>query len=178
MRRAKAQGAPRPNPPADIRPMGPDDYDGKAWVHYLSWQETYQGMLDAAYLEGRSLERCQEMARRWPERCLVAETEGQIVGFAAYGPCGDEDLPGCGEVFALYVLRAYQGRGIGRALMDACMKELGGVRAVALWVLSDNERAIRFYERCGFFADGARKTVRLGTEKEESRMRFDCMADR
>lgn len=134
--------------------------------------------MDADCLKGRTLENCREMARRWPERCLVADVERQIVGFAAYGPCGDEGLSGCGEVFALYVLRAYQGQKIGYALMDACLRELDGVRAVILWVLSDNLRAVHFYERYGFRADGARKTIRLGTEKEEIRMRLEQPAAR
>lgn len=35
-----------------IKPMQTDDeIDGKGYVHYKSWQETYAGLIDAEYLK-------------------------------------------------------------------------------------------------------------------------------
>lgn len=64
---------------------------------------------------------------------------------------------GTGELYALYVTPAWWSAGVGRALMDAvlaALREAGYVSAV-LWVLVDNARARRFYERAGFVPDGA-----------------------
>ena len=55
-----------------------------------------------------------------------------------------------GELYLLYVLRASHGRGVGRALFDACYYELArcGHRGLLVWVLADNP-ARGFYERLG-----------------------------
>jgi len=62
-----------------------------------------------------------------------------------------------GELYALYVTPAWWSTGAGRALMGSVLSALGGdgYRRVILWVLADNARARRFYERAGFAADGA-----------------------
>ena len=154
-----------------IRDMEARDFEGKARVHYLSWQETYAGLVDQCFLdEIFSYEKCLERARRSTQNHLVAELDGEIVGFAAFGPCANEDLPGCGEVYALYVLKAFHKRGIGYALMTACIDKLVEYPAVALWVLSNNQTGIRFYQRFGFAFDGKQQEITLGKPVMESRM--------
>ena len=49
------------------------DMDGKGYVHWKSWQETYTGLVDSTYMERLTLERCVEMAHRWPRNILVAK---------------------------------------------------------------------------------------------------------
>jgi ribosomal protein S18 acetylase RimI-like enzyme len=63
---------------------------------------------------------------------------------------------GVGELYALYVTPAWWSAGVGRALMGSVLSALedDGYRRVVLWVLADNARARRFYERAGFAADG------------------------
>ena len=146
-----------------IREMRPEDADSKGYVHWKSWQETYSGLIPEASLAKRTLERCQDAARRWPENTLVAELGGKIVGFACYGLCRDEDLPGYGEVMAIYLLREAQGLGIGKALMEAALENLSAYNAIAIWVLKGNEHAIGFYEHFGFRFDGAVQEIELGT---------------
>lgn len=153
-----------------IRDMGHQDMAGKAYVHWQSWREAYAGLLDESYLARRTLARCEEMARRWTDNTLVAELDGRIVGFGAWGVCRDEILSLCGELHALYVLKECYGQGIGYSLMNACMQRLSKYPAVILWVLDGNTRAIRFYERYGFAFDGAQQQITLGTPKTERRM--------
>ncbi len=43
---------------------------------------------------------------------------------------------------------------IGCQLMNAGLEQLKGYPQICLWVLKENKRAIRFYEKCGFQADG------------------------
>jgi GNAT superfamily N-acetyltransferase len=60
-------------------------------------------------------------------------------------------------LYALYLLPAWWSAGVGRALMTSVLDALRGdrYRRVVLWVLADNARARRFYERAGFTIDGA-----------------------
>jgi ribosomal protein S18 acetylase RimI-like enzyme len=75
-----------------------------------------------------------------------------------YGPSRDDDIPGT-EVYAIYVLPEEFSTGMGRALMAAAVAELPGAAEVGLWVLADNPRARRFYERFGFTLSGRSKTL-------------------
>ena len=62
------------------------------------------------------------------------------------------DWPGYGEVVSLYLLPEYMGRGLGKALLPAAVERLKerGFRDILLWVLEENQRARRFYEKYGF----------------------------
>ena len=61
-----------------------------------------------------------------------------------------------GELYALYVTPAWWSAGAGRALMGSVLAALEAerYRRVVLWVLADNARARRFYDRAGFAPDG------------------------
>ena len=143
--------------PIRIKRMETDDeVRGKAYVHWKSWQETYPGMMDEAYLASRTLEKCEEQAFRWRDNLLVAKDGERVVGFIGYGAAGDA-LPETGEIFALYVLGEYAGQGVGTALMNAALDRLAAYPRVVLWVLKENKRAIRFYDKCGFRPDGTEK---------------------
>ena len=152
-----------------LKPMETEEeIRGKAYVHWKSWQESYPGIVDAGYLARLTLERCEEMAFRWPEGIWVAKLDGQVVGFAACGP--DRENPGAGELYALYVLEAFQKRKIGWRLMRFCLEERAGCSRVFVWVLTGNDKAIRFYEQVGFRPDGAERTLTLGTPVQVKRM--------
>lgn len=143
---------------------------GKGYVHWKSWQEAYPGMIDRAYLDALSLEKCEDIARRWPDNILVAKDGERVVGFAAYGKYRSEELADAGEIFAIYILSEYYGSGAGRALMDAALERIAEYPRVAVWVLRDNGRAIAFYRKCGFVPDGAEEEITLGTPVTEIRM--------
>ena len=50
------------------------------------------------------------------------------------------------------------------------LREMGFSQAV-LWVLEQNSRARRFYEKQGFAADGAARTLHIGRDLAEVRYR-------
>jgi GNAT superfamily N-acetyltransferase len=62
---------------------------------------------------------------------------------------------------ALYVLPSAWGTGRADELHDAAVAELRrrGIERARLWVLEENERARRFYERHGWLADGTTRVV-------------------
>lgn len=150
-----------------IRDMFPEDIDGKAYVHWKSWQETYPGLVDAGYLSRMTPEKCLEIARRWPDNIIVAELDGKIVGFSGYGPCRNPGYDGFGEVFAIYILKEAQGLGIGRMLMDAAMEKLNDFDSIIIWVLKGNDRAFGFYEHYGFRFEGIEAPIMIGTPNTE-----------
>lgn len=154
-----------------ITPMTTDaEVDGKAYVHWKSWQETYTGLIDQDYLDRFTLEKCRAIAKRWGDNLLVAKDGDRVVGFVGYGAYRDDTLPNTGEVFSIYVLQEYHGQKVGYKLMNAAFEYLTDYPQIAVWVLRGNERAIRFYERYGFRFDGTVKEVTLGTPNAELRM--------
>lgn len=142
---------------------------GKAYVHWKTWQEAYLGIVDQGYLDALTLEKCERNAYRWPESTLVAKDGERVIGFSAYGKYRDDELPDTGEIFAIYVLSEYYGQDIGRKLMQAGLERLDFPK-VAVWVLKENVRAIRFYEKCGFHFDGGEEEITLGSPITALRM--------
>ncbi len=69
-----------------------------------------------------TLERCQDWAVRYPQNILIAVMDDKVVGFACYGSSSQEDLPGAGELYALYVLADYYDQKIGYQLMRQLWK--------------------------------------------------------
>lgn len=147
-----------------------EEISGKAYVHYKSWQETYPGLVDPEYLKGMTLEKCTDIALKWRDNIIVAKDGDNVIGFAAYGKYRDDSLPGHGEVYAIYVLKDYYGKGVGYDLMNAAFDRLSEYSKIAVWVLKGNERAIKFYERFGFRFDGESAEIILGKPNVELRM--------
>ena len=140
--------------PITIKPMETDEeIQGKAFVHWKCWQETYPGLVSQEYLEKLTPEKCEEMAFRWRDNILVAKEGERVIGFVGFGNHGPEE-PDMGEVFALYVLPEYHGTRVGRQLMDAALGALDAYPKVCLWAVKGNGRAVRFYEKCGFHLTG------------------------
>ena len=145
--------------------MSPADRAGKAHVHYTAWQEAYTGIMDPRVLAWNTPERCREMAEKYPQNTLVLLDQAQddrVAGFACYLRRARPfiSVPDSGEVTALYVLKEYQGLGLGRLLMERCLACLPRPRA-ALMVLKGNDRAIGFYGHMGFRLTGREQTSRL-----------------
>ena len=73
------------------------------------------------------------------------------VGFAFGAPEREGNLLYRGELFAIYVLKGHQRRGLGRRLFSAMARYFisQGIDSMLLWVLEDNHPARRFYESMG-----------------------------
>ena len=147
-----------------------DEIKGKAYVHWKSWQEAYAGIIDQTYLDSLTLDKCEQIAYRWTDNILIAKDGDTVVGFVGYGKYRNDELENSGEVFALYILSQYYGKGVGYRLMQAALSKLADYPKIAVRVLKENIRAIRFYERCGFRFDGSENTLELGSPVVERRM--------
>jgi ribosomal-protein-alanine N-acetyltransferase len=104
-----------------------------AWSPELFWDELAQG----------------------PTRTyVVAEEDGEVVGYAGLAAMPDE-----GYVQTLAVAPAVRRRGLGATLLTHLMDDSKrrGLPRMGLEVRIDNEPAIRLYERFGFEAIAVRK---------------------
>ena len=82
---------------------------------------------------------------------LLAEAAGASVALAGYGPTADTTIGDC-VLWKLYVVPEQAGRGIGSALHDRAVADLGsaGYTRALLWVLERNIVARRMYARRGW----------------------------
>ncbi|MGL4235500.1 GNAT family N-acetyltransferase [Tabrizicola sp.] len=136
-----------------MKPRAPDPADAAmlARIHIAAWQETYTGLLPD-----------DEIARASnPERRLaqwtgaIARNESRIaliddLGFAQMGHQRDPELAALGypeELWAIYLLRAAQGRGLGAALLRFALGP--APQPFTALVLSGNHVAAAFYTRQG-----------------------------
>jgi ribosomal protein S18 acetylase RimI-like enzyme len=100
---------------------------------------------------------------------LVAEANGALLGYVQFG---DVEIPevevraGDQGLQRVYVDTALQGRGLGRALVNAALEHprLENAGRIYLMVWERNERAVRLYESIGFEKVGA-TTVTVGSRK-------------
>lgn len=121
-------------------------------IYEKSWKYAYKGIIPQDYLDSIPEGRWADRIERTGWNNIAAEDNGILVGTACFCASRWEKYSGCGEVVSLYLLPEYMERGIGRRLMDFCIKELGsqGFTSVILWVLEENTRARGFYEHMGF----------------------------
>jgi ribosomal protein S18 acetylase RimI-like enzyme len=160
----------------DVRRARLEDARAIAQVHAETWREAYEHVFGAERLASVTID---ARLAQW-ERILAAgqsdvfvAAAGGLVGFVSTGDSRDADAEA--ELFAIYVLPEAWGTGAGSALMRAGVEAMR-LRAsgdAVLWVLDDNPRARRFYEREGWALDGERKEDEyLGLRVPEVRYRI------
>ena len=153
-----------------IRTAQAHDAEAIAYVHHISRQKAYKGIMPDDYLQLRSLA---ERKTQWQENVtkalngegivFVIEEDGDVYGFASLGPSRDNDLnkEKSGELYALYLAPEIWGEGHGKQLMQHCINEAikRGFSDYRVWVYETNVRARNFYEAGGFNVDGAERQV-------------------
>lgn len=141
-----------------IRQANPADAPAIAKVRIDTWRTAYRGIVPEDFLSNMSYE---ESERSWNRHLSEAEREkvwvyvavdaaGKLVGFVSGGVGRDEDPVYKSELYAIYILQAYQGQGIGRLLTLALLEKIVqmGLDSMYLWVFAENP-ARRFYEALG-----------------------------
>ncbi len=140
-----------------IRDATAADSSGIARVHVDAWRSTYAGIVPQGVLAALSYAHREANWLRLLDalpsgHCVfVAENVGdRIVGFSHGGPLRAGPSTYAGELYAIYILDAYQRRGLGRALALQVVRRFlrQNVRSMLVWVLADNP-ARRFYEALG-----------------------------
>jgi GNAT superfamily N-acetyltransferase len=172
----------------EVREARRDDADACARAHIAGWRVGYRGIipddhLDAPTFASERLDRWRGwtwQARGGAQQLFVGVRDELVVGFGHCGP--ERAVPDCdqagsapgngpllpgsdrfGEIYGFYVHPDAWGSGVASAMMARCsewMRDIGFLRAT-LWVLRDNPRARRFYEKVGWELTG-RETPWLG----------------
>lgn len=153
-----------------------EDAAAIAAAHMRGWQVAYRGIVPNDLLDAIVLE---ERIEHWQGNLqldvlpdgtpspsnYVAAVDGQVVGFACVGVFRKEvDNPLARELWAMYVHPDHWSTGAGYALMNATMDHFAeqDAQTAYLWVLEDNDRARRFYERQGWSADDVTEIESIG----------------
>ena len=88
---------------------------------------------------------------------FAAVVNGRIVGNAGLHPINDNPRQKHVCSLGISIAEAYQGRGVGRALMNACLDfadHWANYARVELTVHADNARAVKLYQSLGFEHEG------------------------
>lgn len=94
----------------------------------------------------------------------VDEGSGMVTGWVALVPVSDRCAYAGVVEHSVYVDPDWQGRGIGRGLLDALIAstETAGIWTIQSGVFPENQASIALHERCGFRVVGTRE--RLGRD--------------
>lgn len=146
--------------PISIRTATPADnvrlakFGAKAFADSFAADNTPEDM--AAYLAAAFSPEKQAAELADPNSLfLIAEIDGEMAGYARLleGPApesvtGEHPI----ELVRIYAGREWNGRGVGAALMRACLEEAAHLGCDAIWlgVWERNERAQAFYRKWGF----------------------------
>lgn len=141
-----------------IREATQSDVPAISRVHVDTWRTTYRGIVPDEHLANLSYERranCwYQILNRAPDdgnfTYIAEDKSGEIVGFANGGVERTGDPIYRGELMAIYIRQSYQGKGIGRGLLQVVAERLGrlGINSMLVWVLVDNP-ACQFYAALG-----------------------------
>ncbi|HEV2317683.1 MAG TPA: GNAT family N-acetyltransferase [Thermoplasmata archaeon] len=148
-----------------IRPLEWRDFDDLVRTYYDCYDDREAGRFLGITLFDRKPSLAEEVSwftgafrRQLEGRSVVsiAEVDGHAVGNctvgAAEGPKTEVAHIG---ILGILVNKDHRGRGLGTALMkDAIGRSKGVFEAIRLSVFTDNDGAIRLYERLGFVKIG------------------------
>lgn len=137
-------------------------------IYAMSWKAAYKGIIPQAYLDVLPLD-------RWADKLGNAEHEnfradyilsdsGKFVASSSICKARDEAYGDWGEIMSIYVLPEEFRKGYGRTLFTYVFDQLKeqGYSNIYLWVLEENQRARRFYDKMGFQANGDRMIQNIG----------------
>lgn len=143
-----------------IRTAGPQDLERVCRIHAASWKTAYRGILPDGFLDALSYHRWDGLEQMMADGLTVRviESDENIFGCITFGAARDKDFSSWGEIVSFHLLQEARGKGFGRLLFQDGVRELGkyGYQKIYLWVLEENERARRFYEKNGFAWNGDR----------------------
>lgn len=146
------------------------------YVHAKSWQRAYRGIVANRIIDEFTPEKRAEVFREAiqsrPEEYYLFKSNNQPAGIALlYKSHEDKAAVNEGEIYAIYFHPDFWGTSITHMAFEFCidrLKELGFTK-INIWVLEENIRARKFYEKYGFAFDGARQMIELGRQLSELR---------
>lgn len=138
----------------EIRHAEPEDF--KQVHDVFTTEGAYSGTLQLPYT---SAEIWKKRLLLEPENgfSLVAEVDGEIVGNCAIILFTKSPRRRHAATLGMVVREAWQGKGVGTALLEASLEQSDNwlnVLRIELTVFTDNEAAIALYRKFGFVTEG------------------------
>jgi GNAT superfamily N-acetyltransferase len=163
--------------PIAIRLAVPADAPDMAEVHMRSWEAAYKDIIPEEYIREKNATRPEMWQKKlaegqYPHR--VIQINGKTVGNMCVAPPQDDDLDETYyELHGIYLHPDYFRQGIGTQAMEFALDIARsiGKKHMTVWVLAENINSIKFYEKCGFIADGKTKILNFGKPIAAIRMR-------
>ncbi len=136
-------------------------------IYVKSWKAAYSGIAPQRYLDELTVGNCAAVLENSPLSNVLLEDKGVFVATGAYGKARDGKYGDYGEIVSVYVLPEHFGKGYGTVLFDFMTGKLRsmGMNKICLWVLEENSRARRFYEKMGFVPNGDKITEEIGNKE-------------
>lgn len=137
-------------------------------IYAMSWKIEYNGIIPQSYLDALSSERWVDKLGNTGYESFRADyllsDNGKFVATSSICKARDEEYADWGEIMSIYVLPEEFRKGYGSALFSYVTNQLkeNGYSNIYLWVLEENQRARRFYEKMGFRANGDRMIQNIG----------------
>ncbi|MEW8995843.1 GNAT family N-acetyltransferase [Clostridium sp.] len=153
-----------------------DDAKVLGEIHSKSWKSAYRGIVPNKILDNitsskREIYFKKALSEKWEEDAIIFK-EDLPIGLICIGKCRDDDKKELsGEIWGIYLLPQYWSMGVGVELIQWGINELRkrSYKEITLWVLEENMRARKFYEKIGFYHDGIVKEINIGKELKEYR---------
>lgn len=139
-------------------------------IFYQSWQSAYREILPPEVLDNLTPASAEPKGRIDPKTTLVLADGEKVIGLTVVGASRTPEKSDWGEIYSLYLLPDYFGQGWGKALLELALERLTdlGYSHIHLWVIAQNERAQRLYQRNHFRQSDQVKTREfLGTMIQE-----------
>ncbi len=138
-----------------IRATQIEDAPGIAFVQQDAWQKTYKGIVADSYLDAMNIE---ERVERWKSylkaesvlgfNCVMLNAEHHVIGMVGGGKSRSTEINCEAEIYALYLLKEYQGQGLGKKLFLYAIQRLMEMNftSCCLYVLTQNP-TLHFYKK-------------------------------
>src|SRR5688572_2071479 len=125
-----------------LRPAEAAEIDRLARIWYDGWQDAHAQILPAELRRVRTLESFRDRLEAALADVRVAEMSREPVGFC---------IVKADELYQLFVSPAARGAGVAAALVADAEARIADAGATTAWLACaiGNERAARFYEKCG-----------------------------
>lgn len=132
-----------------------EDAYGIEYVAAHSWKETYSGYMPDEYLDNRILtienkiERAKNLLKS-TNTYYVAEINNKVVGILHYKDSINDKYKDYGYLESLYVLKKYQGLGIGKELFKIAVRGLISLGHAKMYLeCLQGNNTINFYKKYG-----------------------------
>ncbi len=144
-----------------IRKVQQGDELNLAYIQIESWKAAFQDILSAEILQqATDLTHATAMYKQLLDENIgngyILEVNSQPHCIAWWGKARDNDMSDYAELICIHSLQDSWRKGCGTQMINRIMDDMkaAGYDKVMLWVFTNNVRARKFYESCGFVTYG------------------------